>query len=247
MNVRQLGVCLDAVAALRQARRAHLPDPVGAAAIAEAAGANSIIVHLREDRRFILDRDVRLLRQTVHTCLNLRMAATQELLKTAYDIKPDEVTLVADSADELGAQTAWTGLAGGLDINQHKDRVRKFVHALADADLAVQILLDPDLEQVRGAHRVEIGAVVLDTSKYALARGPAARAAERQRIEDAAHTAHKLGMQVAVAGGIDYQNIAGLCGIAEIEEVQVGHSIVAQSLLCGLERAVRDMKNLCVG
>jgi pyridoxine 5-phosphate synthase len=230
-------VNIDHVATLRQARRTQYPDPVAAAALCESAGADQIVVHLREDRRHIQERDVRLLRQTVQTTLNLEMAATQEMMKIAYDIKPDLATLVPERREELTTE-------GGLDVNHHKDHLKKYIHALRDADIRVSLFIDPDLDAVRASHRVDATAVELHTGKYCEARGEVEKKNELQRIADAARAAHKLGMRVAAGHGLNTQNVQALVGMEEIEEYNIGHSIVARSMMVGVERAVREMLEL---
>ncbi len=237
MARRRLGVNVDHVATLRQSRRTRYPDPVAAAAICELAGADQITVHLREDRRHIQERDVRLLRQTVQTSLNLEAAATQEMVKIAYDVKPDIVTLVPERREELTTE-------GGLDVARQRDHVKKYVQSLKDADIQVSLFIDPDLDQVRAAHRVEADAVELHTGKYCDAVGHAEQRSELQRIADAGRTAAKLGMRVAAGHGLNYHNLHDLVPVAEIEEYNIGHAIVAQSVFVGLERAVRDMVDL---
>jgi len=234
MTRRRLGVNVDHVATLRQARRTSFPDPVAAAAISEMAGADQITVHLREDRRHIQERDVRLLRQTVSTMLNLEMAATQEMVKIAYDIKPDQVTLVPERREELTTE-------GGLDVAHHRDHIKKYVQSIKDADIQVSLFIDPDLDQVRAAHRVEAHAVEIHTGKYCDAALESEQRAELQRIADAARTASKLGMRVAAGHGLHYHNIHALIPIEEIEEYNIGHSIISRAVFVGLERAVRDM------
>ncbi|MBI3180083.1 MAG: pyridoxine 5'-phosphate synthase [Deltaproteobacteria bacterium] len=234
MARRRLGVNVDHVASLRQARRTTYPDAVTAAAAVELAGADQITVHLREDRRHIQERDVRLLRQTVQTMLNLEMAATAEMVKVAYDMKPDLVTLVPERREELTTE-------GGLDVGHHRDHLKKHVQSLRDADIDVSLFVDPDLDQVRHAHRLEVAAIELHTGKYCDARGEAEQRAELQRIVDAARTAAKLGLRVAAGHGLNYHNIRALVPVSEIEEYNIGHSIVARAVFVGLDRAVRDM------
>jgi pyridoxine 5-phosphate synthase len=232
---RRLGVNLNHVATLRQARRGEQPDPVAAASIAEIAGADLIIVQLREDRRTVSERDVRLLRQTVKTSLSLQMAPTAEMVKVAYDVKPDHVTLVPEERDE----------AATVDVERRRDLLKKHVQSLRDGDIPVSLFIDPDLEQVRAAHRIDAGGVILDCGKYSDARG-SERKVEWQRLADAARAAAKLGMRVSAGGGLGYQNVPMLAAVDEIDEYQVGHAIVARALLVGLDRAVRDMAALLV-
>ena len=233
---RRLAVSLDDFALLRQSRRSRSPDPVLLAGIAEAAGAAAIVVHLREDRRHIQERDLRILRQTVRTHLCLRVAATSDMLKLAYDIKPDEVILVPQATDDLRVT--------GFDAAGSRDHARKFVQALRDADIGVRMFIDPDLDQVRAAHRAAAAGVVLDTAKIAEAVGETELAAEHGRLADAARTAHQLGMGVAAGGGLDVHNLENVLDIAEIGEIHVGHAMAARALVTGLERAVRDFAAL---
>jgi pyridoxine 5-phosphate synthase len=234
MRRRRLGVNVDHVATLRQLRRTTYPDPVAAVACAEQAGADQITIHLREDRRHVQDRDLRLLRETVATRLNLEMAATADMVKTAYDIKPDMATLVPERREQLTTE-------GGLDVGHQRDTVRKYIQNLRDGDIDVSLFIDPDLEQVRAAHRLEVTMIELHAGKYCDARGEADRNAELTRLLDAARTAQKLGMRVAAGRGLNYQNILPLVQFDEIEEYNIGHSIVARALFVGFERAVRDL------
>jgi pyridoxine 5-phosphate synthase len=231
----RLGVNVDHVATLRQARRAAYPDPVAAALLAELGGADQITIHLREDRRHVQDRDLQVMRQTVTTRLNLEMAATPEMVKTAYEIRPDEVTLVPERREELTTE-------GGLDVVRARDAVARVVKTLRDADILASLFIDPDLDQVRTAHRVEAQVVEIHTGRYCDARLPADRRRELARIVDAAKAAAKLGLQVAAGHGLHYQNVGPLAAIAEIEEFNIGHAIVGRAVLVGMERAVREMK-----
>lgn len=234
MNRRRLGVKIDHVATVRQVRRTLRPEPITAAALAELGGADQIIVHLREDRRHIQERDLKLLRETIQTALNVEMSATQEMLKVTYDTKPDIVTLVAERREERTTD-------GGLDVQHHRDHLRGYVQNLREADVTICCSVDPDLEQVRAAHRVGVGALELHTGKYCLVRGDSERRAELQRLVDAARAASKLGMKVAVGHGLRYENVRDFLPIEEVEEYNIGHAIVARAVLVGMERAVRDM------
>lgn len=230
----RLGVNIDHVATLRQARGTAYPDPVVAAGMAEAAGADQITIHLREDRRHIQERDLRILRQTVATRLNLEMAASQDMLKLAFEHKPDTVTLVPERREELTTE-------GGLDVAMQRDALKRFVRSLQDADIFTSLFIDPDLDQVRAAHKVDAQAVELHTGKYCEARDTKERAFEMQRITDAAKTATKLGLKVYAGHGLHYHNVQPLLTVTEIEEYNIGHSIIARAVLVGLEVAVRDM------
>jgi pyridoxine 5-phosphate synthase len=236
MSIR-LGVNVDHVATLRQARRAAYPDPVTAAALSELGGAQQITIHLREDRRHIQDRDVRVLRDTVQTLLNLEMAATSEMVKVAYEHKPNMVTLVPERREEITTE-------GGLDANSQRESLRKIVKNLKDGDLPVSLFIDPDLEQVRASHKLDANQVELHTGRYCEARNPKDRQAELARLIDAAKAAAKLGLRVAAGHGLNYHNVQPVAAIAEIEELNIGHSIVARAVLVGFERAVREMLEL---
>jgi pyridoxine 5-phosphate synthase len=236
MSIR-LGVNVDHVATLRQARRSSYPDPVAAAAMAELGGAQQITIHLREDRRHIQDRDLRVLRETVQTLLNLEMAATAEMVKVAYEHKPNLVTLVPERREEITTE-------GGLDANSQRDPLRKIVKNLKDGDLPVSLFIDPDLDQVRASHKLDVNQVELHTGRYCEARSPRDRQVELGRIIDAAKAAAKLGLRVAAGHGLNYDNVQPIAAIEEIEELNIGHSIVSRAVLVGFERAVRDMLEL---
>ncbi len=236
MSIR-LGVNVDHVATVRQARRARYPDPVIAASLAEVAGAHQITIHLREDRRHIQDRDVRVLRETVQTEINLEMAATQEMMKIAWEHKPDLVTLVPERREEITTE-------GGLDVNGQREQLRQYVKGLRDGDLKVSLFIDPDLDQVRASHKCDVDQVELHTGRYCDARDAKERARELSRIVDAAKAAAKLGMQVAAGHGLNYVNVEPVAAIEEIEELNIGHAIVARAVLVGFERATREMLEL---
>ena len=233
----RLGVNVDHVATLRQSRRTIYPDPVAAAALAELAGADQITIHLREDRRHIQDRDLAILRKTVATRLNLEMAATQEMVKLAYENKPDVATLVPERREELTTE-------GGLDVVAGRDAIRRVVKTLHDAEIKVSLFIDPDLDQVKAAHRAEAQTVEFHTGRYCDARLASDRRRELSRLLDACKAAAKLGLTVAAGHGLNYQNLGPVAQIAEIEEFNIGHSIVARAVLVGFERAVREMKEL---
>jgi len=233
----RLGVNVDHVATLRQVRRATYPDPVAAAVMAELAGADQITIHLREDRRHIQDRDLQVLRKTVTTRLNLEMAVASEMLRVAYEHKPDMVTLVPERREELTTE-------GGLDVVGGRESVRKAVKTLRDADVEVSLFIDPDLDQIKAAHRAEAQAVELHTGRYCDARLATDRRRELSRIIDSAKAAAKLGLKVAAGHGLNYRNVLPVAAIAEIEELNIGHAIVAQAVLVGMERAVGEMKAL---
>jgi pyridoxine 5-phosphate synthase len=230
----RLGVNVDHVATLRQARKVGYPDPTTAAALAELAGAGQITIHLREDRRHIQDRDLRVLRETVQTLLNLEMAATPEMVKIAYEYKPDVVTLVPERREELTTE-------GGLEVALKKDDLAKLIKNLKDGEIKVSLFIDPDLDQVRASHKVGADRIELHTGRYCEARDERDRSRELSRIIDAAKLAAKLGMGIAAGHGLHYENVGPIARIAEIDELNIGHAIVARAVLVGFERAVREM------
>jgi pyridoxine 5-phosphate synthase len=233
----RLGVNVDHVATLRQARRARYPDPIAAAALAELGGAEQITLHLREDRRHIQDRDLKLLRETCQTLLNLEMSGTPELVKVAFEVKPDVATLVPERREELTTE-------GGLDVIGQRDPVRKVVRTLRDAEIEVSLFIDPDLDQVRAAHKVDAQRVELHTGRYAEARAGRERELEHSRLVDCAKVARKLGLTVAAGHGLNYENVQPVARIEEVVELNIGHAIIARAVFVGMERAVRDMLEL---
>ena len=230
----RLGVNVDHVATLRQARRAIYPDPVTAAALAELAGADQITVHLREDRRHILDRDVEILRSTVQTRLNLEMAATDEMVRIALQVAPDVCTLVPERRQELTTE-------GGLDVVSQRAAIERVVRALRGGGRRVSLFVDPDLEQLRASRDVGADTVELHTGTYCDAPDDA-REAELARLVAAAREGHRLGLEIAAGHGLHYTNVQPVAAIPEIVELNIGHAIVARAVLVGLERAVREMK-----
>lgn len=230
----QLGVNIDHVATVRQARRAAEPDPVHAAVLAELGGAHGITVHLRGDRRHIQDRDVEILRATVKTRLNVEMAATQEMVRIALTVKPDQVTLVPERREELTTE-------GGLDVVLNSVQLKPVVKTLHDGGIRVSMFVDPDLEQVKESHRIDAQAVEINTAAYAEARDDKAREAALRKTVDAARLAKRLGLQVHAGHGLTYRNVGPLAAVSEFSELNIGHSIVARAVLVGMERAVREM------
>lgn len=233
----QLAVNVDHVATLREARGVNYPDPVGAAVAAETAGADGIVVHLREDRRHIKERDVRLLRKTVQSKLILEMAATNEMLGIALDIKPDTVTLVPEKREELTTE-------GGLDLITHQDHIREAVATLKNAGIAVCIFIDPDLDQIKIAHKIDADMIEIHTGAFCDAVTKLQKQREFLRIVDAAKIGVKLKLEVNAGHGISYNTIKAFKGLTEISEFSIGHSIVSRAVLTGMEQAVRDMKQL---
>ncbi len=236
----KLEVNVDHVATLRQARRGEEPDPVHAAVLAELAGCDGIIVHLREDRRHIQDRDLVLLRQTVQTRLNLEMAATEEMLRIAAEVKPDLVTLVPEKRQELTTE-------GGLNVQGQKEYLRDYVHKLKEADLIVSLFVDPVPAQINAAREVGGTWVELHTGIYAEADDEALAQKYFDELLDAARHARSLGLRVKCGHGLNYHNILPFRGRPEFEEFSIGHSIISRAVLVGLERAVREMVELIKG
>ena len=230
----RLGVNVDHVATLRQARKTRYPDPATAAALAELAGAGQITIHLREDRRHIQDRDLRVLRETCQTTLNLEMAASASMVKLAYEYKPDMVTLVPERREELTTE-------GGLDVAAGRDAIGKLVKNLKDGDIVVSLFIDPELDQVRASHKVDAHRIELHTGRYCEARNERDRVRELSRVIDAAKAASKLGLGVAAGHGLHYENVGPISRIAEIDELNIGHAIVSRAVLVGFERAVSEM------
>ena len=233
----RLGVNIDHVATLRQARGGHEPDPVMAASLVHVAGAEGIVVHLREDRRHIQDRDLTILRETVQTHLNLEMAAEDSVAKIALNIKPDLVTLVPERRQELTTE-------GGLDVTEHRDRIQAMVQLLHEGGIPVSLFVDPDVNQIRAAHKVQADYVELHTGRYANATRSKEADTEFEAITQAARLAYKLGIGVNAGHGLDYRNIKRLTHIPEIVEYNIGHSIIARAVLVGLVQAVKEMKAL---
>lgn len=236
----KLGVNVDHVATVRQARGVSEPDPVTAAAIAELAGADGITVHLREDRRHIQDRDVEILRQTVKTRLNLEMALTDEMIAIALKILPDSVTLVPEGRHELTTE-------GGLDVNLLQSTLKKKIALLKQAGIVVSLFIEPDLDQIRASHKTGADAIEIHTGTYCDARSEKDRRDQLQRIEMAVSAARKLSLTVNAGHGLDYRNIAPVVALKGIEEFNIGHSIVSRAILVGMEQAVREMVQLLKG
>jgi pyridoxine 5-phosphate synthase len=230
----RLAVNIDHIATIREARKSDEPEPVAAAVICELAGAQGITVHLRGDRRHIQDRDVELLRRTVSTHLNVEMAATPEMVRVAQTIKPHQVTLVPERRDELTTE-------GGLDVVLHAGNVEKVVRQLLDAQIDVSIFVDPDLDQIRQCQKIRSPKIEINTGKYTEAWRRGTWPAELEKVALAAKAAKKMGMTVLAGHGLNYRNIDAIAAIPEIEELNIGHSIVARAALVGLDAAVREM------
>lgn len=230
----RLGVNIDHVATVREARGVDYPDPVTAAALAELAGAECIVLHLREDRRHIKDRDLRILKETVQTALNMEMAATEEMIRIASEIKPDIATLVPEKREELTTE-------GGLDVVGNLKRVEEAVQALTGAGIKVSLFIDPQVEQIEASRDVGGDAIEIHTGAYCEAKTPQELDEELQKVIVAARKAHALGLEVKAGHGLNYVNVGPIADIPEISELSIGHCIVARAVLVGMEQAVRDM------
>jgi pyridoxine 5-phosphate synthase len=234
----RLAVNIDHIATIREARKTNEPDPVAAAALCELAGAQGITVHLRGDRRHMQDRDIELLRRTVTTHLNIEMAATSEMMRIAQTVKPHQVTLVPERKDEVTTE-------GGLDVVLHSGNVEKAIAQLLDARIDVSIFVDPDLEQIRQCHKLKAPKIEINTGRYAESFGGSGSGREwvtdLDKIATAARGAKKLGLTVLAGHGLTYRNIDGIASIPEIEELNIGHSIISRAALVGLDAAVREM------
>jgi len=233
MTMATLGVNIDHIATVREARKAASPDPVEAAVLAELAGANGITCHLREDRRHIQDRDVRILKKTVKSHLNLEMACTTEMIQFAVDLLPFMTTLVPERRAELTTE-------GGLDVVAAERELSGAVETLQRNNVRVSLFIDPDLKQIKAAKRTGASAVEIHTGQYANASGDR-RKEELYRLTDAVIAANKLGLLVNAGHGLDYNNVEAVAALEHIEELNIGFSIVARACLVGMERAVRDM------
>jgi pyridoxine 5-phosphate synthase len=233
----QLGVNIDHVATVRQARRTNEPDPVWAASLAEMAGADGITIHLREDRRHISERDLRVLRQTVTVKLNLEMACEEEILKIACDVKPDQATLVPEKREEITTE-------GGLDIRGNRDRVARAVDRLHQAGISVSLFLDPDPRQIEEAARLAVDAVELHTGQYALAALGPAQDKELENLRNVGALVRQAGLTLHAGHGLTYRNVRPIAAIDGMHELNIGHSIISRAIMVGLTEAVREMKRL---
>ncbi len=232
-----LAINVDHIATIRQARGTVEPDPVTAAALCELAGASGIVVHLREDRRHIQDRDVLLLRQTVKTRLNLEMGANKEIIAFALDLRPDMITLVPEKRAELTTE-------GGLDIVSQKKKLAQTVAKMAAAGIPVSIFIDPNLAQIKAAKAVGATFVEIHTGRYCDAASEAAREHELQLIISAADAAADIGLRVNAGHGLDYRNTAPIAALPSIDELSIGHAIISRAVFTGIDQAVREMLDI---
>jgi pyridoxine 5-phosphate synthase len=233
----RLAVNVDHVANIRQARGIDIPDPIAAAMLAELAGARGIVVHLREDRRHIQDSDVEVLRRTVKTKLNLEMAATPEMIDIARRIRPDLVTLVPEKREELTTE-------GGLDVKGTSGDLERKIADIRDAGIEVSTFIDPDITQIKAALEAGAQIVEIHTGAYAEAKDDEASEIEAEKVAKAATFASKGGLKVSAGHGLNYRNVVPIAEIREIEEMSIGHSIVARAIMVGMAQAVREMIDL---
>jgi pyridoxine 5-phosphate synthase len=231
-----LGVNIDHVATLRQARRGRCPDPLQAALVAEQSGADSITLHLREDRRHIQDRDVSVIREALQTRMNLEMAVTDEMIGIARRVLPHDCCLVPESREEVTTE-------GGLNVVDQVARVRDACTSLGAAGIRVSLFIDPESVQIEAAHRAGTPVIELHTGAYAGAHG-AAQAREFERLRAAARLADSLGLIVNAGHGLDYHNVEPIAALPEVVELNIGHAIVARAVFDGLPKAIREMKDL---
>ena len=231
----RLGVNIDHVATVRQARRAQEPDPVSAAVLALLGGADGITIHLREDRRHIQDRDLRLLRQVVTNRLNLELSVSDEIVGIACEVKPDEATLVPERREELTTE-------GGLDVVANQKTVGEAIKRLSRLGIEVSAFVDPDPRQIEMAKHLGASAIEIQTARYSEAKTHADRQRELDSLEESARFGREHALQIHLGHGLNYTNVLPVCRIPGVEELNIGHSIVSRAVLVGMERAVREMK-----
>ncbi|HPN30285.1 MAG TPA: pyridoxine 5'-phosphate synthase [bacterium] len=234
----KLGVNIDHIATLRQARGGNEPEPASAAAIAELNGADGITIHLREDRRHIQDRDLNILRQTIQTSLNLEMADNDEIINIALNVKPDQITLVPEKRKELTTE-------GGLDVISNKKKLKETVKKFTDAGIASSLFIDPDKNQIETSKEICATHIEIHTGSYANS-SKQTRESELKKIFDSASYADNLGLVVNAGHGLNYNNVTGLLLFKKWNEFNIGHSIISRAVLIGLDNAVKDMKNLLI-
>lgn len=233
-----LGVNIDHVATVRQARRTTEPDPVWAAAMAELGGADQITVHLREDRRHIQDRDVRVLRDTVNVRLNMECACVSEMLDISCRLVPHQVCLVPEKREEVTTE-------GGLDVIANRDRIEDAIKQLHDSGIVVSLFIDPAEDQIQLANKIGADAIELHTGSYAEATPGLQSTAQVQLLTESCQLGGELGLQIHAGHGLTYSNVLPIAKIPGMEELNIGHSIVSRALFVGFEQAVREMKRLC--
>lgn len=232
-----LGVNIDHVASIRQTRGTRYPEPLQAALVAEQAGADAITLHLREDRRHIQDRDVRLIKEVLQTRMNLEMAVTDEMLGIAGKFQPEDCCLVPERREELTTE-------GGLDVKGQKSRIAEACEQLGEAGIRVSLFVDADESQITAANECGAPVIEIHTGHYANAESPTQLRREYERIVRGVEQAHQLGLQVNAGHGLDYHNVMAIAALPDIRELNIGHAIVARSVFTGLDQAVREMRQL---
>lgn len=232
-----LGVNIDHVATVREARRTYEPDPVHAAVLAEQGGADGITVHLREDRRHIQDRDVRILNEVIRVKMNFEMAVEPEIIEIACEIAPAQATLVPEKREEVTTE-------GGLDVTGQRERISNCIKRLREKEISVSLFIDPDDAQIEASAELGVDAVELHTGAYADAMNDASQQEELDRLIRASRRVTEAGLQLNMGHGLTYRNVMPVAGIASVHELNIGHSIISHAVMVGLERAVREMKQL---
>lgn len=230
----KLAVNVDHIATIREARKSNEPEPVLAALLAEQAGAEGIVCHIRGDRRHIKERDLQLFRQVIKTKLNIEMAATEEMKKIALEIKPDVVSLVPEREEEVTTE-------GGLDVLSNEKNLGPHIQELQKAGIKVSIFIDPDLKQIEACHRVGVNLIEINTGKYADLKPGEERQKALKEIKKSAEFGYKLGLEIHAGHGLDYKNVRPVAEIPEITDFSIGFSIVARAAIVGIEEAVREM------
>ncbi len=231
-----LGVNVDHVATLREARKIDYPDPVQAAVICELAGASSIVAHLREDRRHAKERDIRLIKEVIHSKFNLEMALSEEIIDFALHIKPAQVTLVPERREEVTTE-------GGLDVLKVKSKLQEVIPRLKDKGIKVSLFIDPISSHIETSKELEVDSIELHTGRYANAEGKN-REEEKEKLREMSVLAHRLGLKVHAGHGLNYRNVQPIAQLPHVEELNIGHSIIARAVFVGLERAVKEMLQL---
>ena len=236
----KLSINIDHVATLREARKSSEPDPIAAAIAAEFAGADGITIHLRGDRRHIKDRDLKILREVVKTSLNLEMAATQEMLEKALEIKPDMVTLVPEREGEITTE-------GGLNVVDNYEKLSQIIPKLQVNEILLSLFVNPEIESIKAAAKLKTDFVEINTEKYSEAKNLGEKIEELEKIERMVDLAYRLSLGINAGHGLNYKNIVEIARIKHIDEFSIGHSIVARAVIVGFERAVREMLELVKG
>lgn len=236
----KLSINVDHVATLRQARKAIYPDPVEAAMLCESVGADGITIHLRGDRRHIQDRDLKLLRQEVKTSLNLEMAATEEMIRIAKEVRPDTVTLVPERPEEITTE-------GGLDVEANFDILSKAIAELKQNEMKVSLFINPDEKSMEASAKLGADYIEINTDSYCEAKDEETHKTELEKVRKIAENGYKKGLGIHAGHGLNYKNAKDMVSIKEIQEVSIGHAIVARAVMVGMERAVKEMIDIIKG